>query len=72
MSNKIKELRKALNLTQEQFSVMVGVTRKTICAYETGKSSPNAEHLATMTEIFNVSPNEILNRKGARESNDTK
>ena len=34
----VKELRKNLNLTQEQFAERLGITRQAVAAYENGKN----------------------------------
>lgn len=72
MSNNIKTFRKALSLTQERLSERVGVTRKTICSWETGKSLPNATNLTRLSEVFNIAPNQIIELKGDNTNNDTK
>lgn len=56
----IAELRKKQGLTQEQFGEKLGVTNKTISRWETGTYLPPADALLSMSEIFNVSINEIL------------
>jgi putative transcriptional regulator len=43
MKNKIKELRKKLNLTQEELSKKVGVRRETIVFLEQEKYNPSLE-----------------------------
>ena len=60
MTNNIKKFRETLKLTQEQLSEKIDVTRKTICSWERGKSSPNAEHLTKLTEVLHVNANEII------------
>ena len=41
MKNRIRELRKMKNMTQEQLSQLVGVSRQSIVAIETGKYNPS-------------------------------
>jgi putative transcriptional regulator len=43
MKNKIFELRKELNLTQQQLADKVEVTRQTIISLEQGKYNPSLE-----------------------------
>lgn len=40
MDERIKELRKALGLTQQEFSDRIGVKRNTIAQYESGRNEP--------------------------------
>lgn len=53
-------LRKEHNFTQEQLGAKIGVTNKTISRWETGSYMVPADALLSMSEIFNVSVNEIL------------
>lgn len=41
MKNRIRELRKEKNMTQEELSQLVGVSRQSIVAIETGKYNPS-------------------------------
>ena len=63
MKTKIKELRKANKMSQEELALAVGTTRQTITSIETGKyvaSLPLAYRIAkyfgmTIEEVFDVS-----------------
>lgn len=63
MKTKIKELRKANKISQEELALAVGTTRQTITSIETGKyvaSLPLAYRTAkyfgmTIEEVFDVS-----------------
>ena len=63
MKTKIKELRKANKISQEELALAVGTTRQTITSSETGKyvaSLPLAYRIAkyfgmTIEEVFDVS-----------------
>lgn len=60
MKNRIRELRKAKKLSQEEIAVLCGVTRQTINAIENDKYDPSlslafalANHLGTtVDELF--------------------
>ena len=56
----IAKLRKEKGLTQEQFGDKMGVTNKTVSRWETGKYLPPADVLLLMSELFDVSINELL------------
>ena len=59
----IAELRKEEGFTQEQLGDKIGVTNKTISRWETGVYLPPADALLMMSELFDVSINEILSGK---------
>ncbi|MGN0537337.1 MAG: helix-turn-helix domain-containing protein [Acutalibacteraceae bacterium] len=63
----IAELRKEKGLTQEQFGEKIGVTNKTVSRWETGTYLPPADILLTMSELFDVSINELLSGKKLNE-----
>lgn len=56
----LKELRKENNMTQEQLGERIGVTNKTISRWETGNYMPPVENLKLLSDIYQVSINEIL------------
>ena len=64
----IAKLRKDKGLTQEQLGDKMGVTNKTVSRWETGKYLPPADILLLMSELFDVSINELLS--GQRLSDD--
>ena len=51
---KIKTLRKAKGLTQEQLAEAVGTTRATIAGYETGRRNPRLPDLQKIAEYLGV------------------
>lgn len=59
----LSELRKEQNLTQAQLGEKIGVTNKTISHWETGTYMPPVEMLQLLSELYNVSINEILSGK---------
>lgn len=59
----IAELRKEHGFTQEQLGDEIGVTNKTVSRWETGTYLPPADALLAMSELFDVSINEILSGK---------
>ncbi len=59
----IAELRKEHGFTQEQLGEKIGVTNKTVSRWETGTYLPPADALLMISELFNVTINEILSGK---------
>ncbi len=56
----IKQLREEQGLTQEELANKVHIGREAISKWERGKTSPDSSILLILSEIFNVSVNEIL------------
>lgn len=55
MQNRIKALRKSLNLTQTDFGSRIGVTGSTITNYESGNRTPGDAVILSICREFNVS-----------------
>lgn len=55
MNNKIKELRKANSVTQEDLAYAVGVTRQTIISLENGKYNASLQLAYKIAKFFNTS-----------------
>ena len=54
LSQRLKELRKLHNYTQDYVASMLGVVRQTYSHYETGKRTPNSETLYKLSGLYNV------------------
>ena len=65
MKDRIKKLRKELNLTQNQFGEKIGVKGNTITNYETGLRTPTDTVINNICKTFNV--NEHWLRDGTGE-----
>lgn len=50
----IKQLRQKLNMSQERFGKRIGITGKTVSAYETGKITPSLDVLNKISSEFEV------------------
>lgn len=53
--DKIKNLRKLKNMTQEELSIKLNITYQAISKWERNISSPDFETVVKLSEIFNVS-----------------
>ena len=58
---KIKELRKYLSLTQEQFAKDLGVSRSIVSQIEIGKFKPTLETLTDIARLYNIDANYFFN-----------
>ncbi len=63
MNERIKELRKELRLTQQEFADELKISRGNIGAYEVGKNAPSDAVVSLICKTFNV--NEDWLRSGA-------
>lgn len=67
LSDRIKELRKSDDMTQEQFGQRFGVVKSTVSLYESGKSTPNDELQKKICEYFNISLDYLHGRTNIKE-----
>lgn len=65
MKERIKKLRKALDLTQQEFADRLGISRGNIATYETRDGSPGSSVITLICREFNV--NEEWLRTGSGE-----
>ena len=56
----ILELRKEKNLSQYQLADMIPISRQAVSKWERGKTTPDSLTLLKLSEIFNVTINELL------------
>ena len=63
MNGRLRKLRKALDLTQQDFADRIGSKRNTVSKYETGDNTPSAAVIHSICREFNV--NEEWLRTGA-------
>ena len=60
LGNRIKELRKAQNINQDELAEKLFVSRQTISNWENYKSYPDIQSVLLLSEIFNVSVDQLL------------
>ena len=63
---RIKDLRIAAHLTQEELAAKMGVSKGAIGNYETGKRTPDPDTLSAIADIFNVDLDYLLGRTNER------
>ena len=69
IGNKINQLRKLSGMTQEQLAEKLNVSRQTISKWESGSSSPDIESVVKVSEIFQVSLDDLLKEGEASVTN---
>lgn len=57
---RLKTLRQAKGLTQEELAKRIGVTKQTISNWENGNITPALDVLITLVEFFHTTPNGML------------
>jgi len=78
IGQKITQLRTAADISQEQLSEMLGVSRQSISKWEIDQALPQIEKVIQLAEIFSVSTDELLldkieiNRRPANEPRSNK
>lgn len=65
MDERIKAIRKALGLTQQEFADRLGIQRSTIAQYETGRNNPSDAVISLICREYNV--DEVWLRTGEGE-----
>ena len=56
VGERIRTLRKANDMTQKEFSEIIGVSRSTLAGYETDKIEPSLNVISRMANTFDLSP----------------
>jgi putative transcriptional regulator len=60
MKNRVKELRKSKNLTQEDLANLIGISRQAINAIEKDKFDPSLPTAFKMSKLFKISIEELF------------
>ena len=60
IANKIQKLRKKVNMSQEELSNKIEVTRQTISNWENGISAPDIKQAKDLAKVFNVTLNKLV------------
>lgn len=62
IGQKIKELRRKNDLTQEKLADSLGVSYQAVSKWETGVSSPDLSLIVPLARLFEVTTDELLGR----------
>lgn len=62
-NNKLYELRKQKGLSQEELAGRLNVSRQTISKWEVGDSTPDLEKLVAISDLFDISLDELVHNK---------
>ena len=64
MNERLKKLRKTLDLTQQEFANKIGIARGNIGAYEVGKNAPSDAVISLICKQFNLDENWLRTCEG--------
>ncbi len=67
---KLKAIRKEKNISQEQLSEMLNVSRQAVSKWESGASYPETEKLILISQKLNVSIDYLLNENFSYKAQD--
>lgn len=70
LGEKLFELRKAKNLSQEEVADKLGVTRQSVSKWETNQSTPDFDKIVPLCELFEITTDELL--KGEKKQEEAK
>ena len=65
LGERLFELRKAKNLTQDEVAEKLNVTRQTVSKWETNQSTPDFDKILPLCELYGISTEELL--KGEKQ-----
>ena len=69
IGEKLFELRKSKNLSQEDVADKLNVTRQTVSKWETNQSTPDFDKIVPLCELFEITTEELLTGKKSEANN---
>ena len=69
LGEKLFELRRTKNLTQDDVAEKLNVTRQTVSKWETNQSTPEFDKIVPLCELYGISPNELLKGESKETNN---
>lgn len=71
IANKLQQMRKKNNLSQEELAAKLGVTRQAVSKWERAESAPDMENLILLAKLYGVSIDELLNVEDAPDASNS-
>lgn len=72
LGERLFELRKSKNLTQDEVAEKLKVTRQTVSKWETNQSTPDFDKIVPLCELFEIGVEELLTGKKPEETQEEK
>lgn len=69
-ANRLHELRKKHNLSQEELAEKLGVSRQAVSKWERNEASPDTDNLILLAKIYNLSLDELVFGKASVQNNE--
>lgn len=63
LGHNIRYFRKSCGMNQEQLGRLIYVSKVSVCCYESNKRRPSLETIICLSKIFNVTVDDLLNRR---------
>lgn len=63
IGKRVRELRVKMGLSQQELGNAIGVTKVSVCGYESGTRIPNLEKLAKLADALQTSTDYLLGRE---------
>lgn len=70
LGERLTELRKKKNLSQEEVAEKLNVTRQTVSKWELDQSTPDFDKIVPICKLYNISSEELLTGRKADSNND--
>lgn len=67
IANRLVQLRKQHNLSQEELADKLGISRQAVSKWERAESSPDTDNLISIAKLYNISLDELLKSEDAPE-----
>ena len=65
IANRLVQLRKNHNLSQEELAARIGVSRQAVSKWERAEASPDTDNLILLARLYGISLDELLTGSGA-------
>jgi transcriptional regulator with XRE-family HTH domain len=70
LSQNIATLRKNVGMSQEKLAEKCGVSRQSVTKWESGESEPSIDKLCRLSDVFNVSLDDLIKYNASPKTND--
>ena len=67
IAERLKAQREKLGLSQGDVAERLHITRQTVSRWETGKGTPDLENLVLLSEVYQVTVDELLKEQNTDE-----